>query len=360
MQLRHTSTRALVALCAILLTACLPSRETGPRLVLDANAVSAQREQIAQVLRTPILASLFDTSFAAPISHSRAHGAIDSLLARTGALLAARTAPRPSLARHHAGVAALGVPGSWLPAELRGKTYIRVDGAYSADDDRASEAPANGIRIVLYERLAGNVFGTTPIGHLDLADNSSGSKDIGSAKVVDASGATIASLTWTTETAGASSGTYTVSGTVGTTGKQIVIGDTIAINTATGGKSTKRIVYRSAAAFAGAELLIFTQEFDSDSSTPPFWVGVLANNHVMYAVPTELTETVVGTAIYIDDILVAINDPSRAARYLSPDGGLASPEIVAFIDAASSLASTMPLASLLADDASGMVSHLPR
>jgi hypothetical protein len=355
MQLRHVMSTALAALPAVLLTGCLSSTETGPRFTLNAAAVNAQREQVVQVLRTPVLMSIFDTAFTAPMSTRRAGGPVEALLARTGSLMSSRMSPRPSLSRQRATVSAMVAPGSWLPAEARGKTYVRVNGAYVVDSTRSAEAPANGVRIVLYERLADDSFGTTPIGYLDLADNSTGTKDIGTAKVVDGGGTTMATLTWTTETAGNSAGTYTVAGTLGTTGKQIVVGDTITYATDAFGKTTITPIYRSAAPFAKTEIVFATDAFNADSAPPPLQFGVFADGHAVYFVPGSTQQ---GSAVYIDGYGVAIYDRDAMPPYVSPSGAPLSQDLLSFILAASDLMVSLPLASIVGGDAMGMANRL--
>lgn len=358
MQLRHVMSTALAALPVALLTACLSTTETGPTFTLNAAAVNAQREQVVQVMRTPVLMSIFDTTFEAPISTRRAGGPVEALLARTGALMSNRMSPRPSLSLQRATASAMVAPGSWLPAELRGKTYVRVDGAYVADSTRSAEAPANGVRIVLYERLADDSYGTIPIGYLDLADNSSGTKDIGTAKVVDGGGTTMATLTWTTEMEGNYEGTYTVAGTLGTTGKQIVVGDTIVHTTDVSGKAKITSLYRSAAPFASTDIVFVIPTFNADSAPPPTQLGVFADGHAVYFVPAELSSTKQGTVVYIDGYAVAVYDPEAAQPYVTPSGLPISPDILAFINASSDLMTSLPLASSIGDAAMGMANRL--
>lgn len=356
MQLRHVMSAALPA---VLLTACLSGKETGPKFTLDVNAVKTQREQIVQVLRTPVLVSLFDTSYTAPEIMTRVGGPIDVLLARAGALMAAHAAPQPSLSRQPAAFAAATAPGSWLPEELRGQTYVRVNGGpYQADPERQSEAPANGVRIVLYERLSPSSYGTTPIGYLDLVVSSSGTKDIGTAKVADGAGATLASLTWTTETAGTKKDTYTITGTMGTSTKQIVVADTIDFTTGTNGKTTVRYAYHSAAPFASSEMAYGTPVFNIDSAPPALSMGIIANGHTVHFVPTGASSTLGDAAILINGYLVAFIDPAAVPKYVTPSGAPVSPEMIAFLDATSALAVSMPLGHSLVEDAKEMANRL--
>jgi len=356
MQLRHVMSTALPA---VLLTACLSGKETGPKFTLDVDAVKTQREQIVQVLRTPVLVSLFDTSYTPPQTMARIGGAIDVLLARASALMAAHAAPRPSLLRQPAAFAAATAPGSWLPEDLRGQTYVRVNGGpYQPDPERQTEAPTNGVRIVLYERLSPSSYGTTPIGYLDLVVSASGTKDIGTAKVADGAGTTMASLTWTTETAGTKKDTYTIIGTMGTSTKQIVIADTIDFTTGTNGRTKVSYAYRSSAPFASSEMAYGTPPFDIDSTPPALSMGIIANGHTVYFVPTGTSSTMEDAAVLIDGYLVAFIDPVAVPKYVTSSGAPVSPEIIAFLDATSALAVSMPLAHSLVDDAKGMANRL--
>ncbi len=103
--------------------------------------------------------------------------------------------------------------GPLLPDQFLGRTYVRDVDGYRWDETR-SDAPANGVRFVLYEvdPVTGTP-GTTEIGYVDLIDESTSLAYI--ARVVVATGGVVRINYTVSAVVGEQSVTLTVSGFIG-------------------------------------------------------------------------------------------------------------------------------------------------
>jgi hypothetical protein len=164
---------ALVA--AVAVAAC--SDSTAPTIdQIDAQAAAAKVEPVMNVMDQPALASFgvladFDElpGAAASAASLTAVGRLTSAAARgtwdRSAQLFARSAARSA---------------DVLPADVRGKIYTYNEATGQYEGTTSAEAPANGIRVVLYavNPLTGQISSPlTPVGYVDLIDESNASQN---------------------------------------------------------------------------------------------------------------------------------------------------------------------------------------
>ncbi len=186
MPVRHGRSSWALALIAAFAAAC--SSSSGPQSHL------ASPTQLSADLQT--VSAIFQSSaFQSFGAIGTATGSPAAVSTRAGALLAATpiVAPRSSIQpyadtprrlqalRAMRGAFQSGIAASVIPAPLLGSTFVWdvTNHTYVTDPSATPAAPANGVRIILYavDPLSGLIVEAplTPVGFVDLVDNSAGS-----------------------------------------------------------------------------------------------------------------------------------------------------------------------------------------
>ena len=177
MSLACTSRLAAAAVALLAAGAC--SDPTAPTIdYIDTDAAAAKIEPVLAVMQQPTLSAFVGLGDVGGLPASASAAPIAAVAQFTRAAAhGSWTGATPLLARSAARAAAADV----LPEDVRGNTYVynETTQAYEVATDRA-DAPANGIRVVLYawDALWGRPSSPlTVIGHVDLIDESNASQN---------------------------------------------------------------------------------------------------------------------------------------------------------------------------------------
>jgi hypothetical protein len=167
--------RAAALLATLAVAACGDS--TAPTIDhIDATAASAKVEPVMAVMDQPALASFASLATVTGLPASASAASLTALARLTSSAAHGRwDRSTPLLARTAARSADV------LPPDVRGNTYVYnpQTGSYEVAADR-TDAPSNGIRIVLYawDFLSGAPSSPlTAIGHVDLIDQSTAAQN---------------------------------------------------------------------------------------------------------------------------------------------------------------------------------------
>lgn len=184
MSLVRNARRTAVVVAALAVGACGDS--TAPTIdFIDAQAASAKVAPVAAVMDQPALAS-FTSLGDVPGVPTQASAAVAAVARMASSTAEGRWDPvAPRMARASASSADV------LPPDVRDKLYTYNEATRQYEGAASAEAPANGARIVLYawDLLAGRPSSPlTPIGHVDLIDQSNASQNRLAVIVVRADG----------------------------------------------------------------------------------------------------------------------------------------------------------------------------
>lgn len=340
--MRHCSSVLLLAASASLLGGCGSNDATSPSPALSADTLRAQAGRVAEVAMLPAVEGLLGAGAPPPIFMSTERPAERG-----------RTLP-PTSARlaRYAGVAATVIgAGAWLPPELLGKTWVRVNGAWVADTTR-TDAPANGIHVVLYERLSDGSLGTSVVGLLEAVDSSAadGSVIVGVVRLFDAGGTQLGG--WRFVGSGPlANGAQTVTGTLGPADHRLEFADTITapLDTGTSALGGIFMVEHTDAPFANASVHRASGAMPGGGGDSVlFEERVRSYAHELRTSTTLASPDSAGvtTRVYIDDRLVAIATPV-SPMLLTPDGAPIPLSLRQLMGAADALAFTTPSGSFL-------------
>lgn len=332
---------ALSALALAALAACSDG-PTGNDDAFDLDAVQAQQVLLTEALSAPVLHSLFGSmdmgldfgrgvQSLAPLSRSSA------LSAGGGDGAGLRGALRSVVPTASASVTV--GEGSYVPTEQWGRTYVKdnVNGGMKWDASR-TDAPARGVRIVLYQRTGPDTFSDTPVGALDVIDSSTTELTVGRLNLYDAAGQPVGTFreTSTSMAETATSMTATFTGTVGIAPKTFTVADTMSgtvTHTATG--TTTNLRWRSIgkANFTDAQrsMLVNGMDLGSEGESGTAEMEIRLGGHVTKIVGSGTPDGVGGEAkIYVDGKHVAtVDGDSQELR--SPGGGAVSPKLQTYL-----------------------------
>ena len=161
--------RAATLLAAAAVAAC--SDSTAPTIdYIDAQAAVAKAQPVVAVMDQPAFASFASLADAGGLPTSQS-GAAFAAVARmtTSAVRGGWDGSTPLLARSAARSADV------LPADVRGRLYTYSETTHAYEGAASADAPANGIRIILYatDPLSGRPSSPlSPVGYVDLEDES--------------------------------------------------------------------------------------------------------------------------------------------------------------------------------------------
>jgi hypothetical protein len=364
--------RFALALCSTLLatlslTAC-GSDSTGPRAnELNVAEVEQQVSQIAPVFQNPAIASLVgNIGFELPIYNDvrSSQPRIEALLAHTRTIVAPRLVRQPSAHVQAAQVqrsAMLAASASTfellIPTSAFGRTYVRnMYGTYVVAPSRTG-APADGIRIILYERYGDDSFGTTEVGWLDIRESVTSTTQSYTAKLSDMTGATLGEFTWTlTVSNTGTTSTGVAKGTLGTRDRQLVFADTMKL-TSTQSGGTASLAMHTSAPFANVALHLNMPNlplFDSPSAVT-FTLGYdSGRNTVRIDATVNLATYETSSVVYLNGALIAKLDP-RTGAFTNPSGGRLSAEVEAYLDAISTLSDHLPMGMGVLGEAESLI-----
>ena len=356
----------MLAGAAVLATALTACSSDNPAALdpstLDATEVAAQEAQLETALNVPVLYSLLGESSSsvslsvapAPLNAS---ASLDPLGAVRSNGTLFRQAVKAALSGPMFAVANPGEDANWYIApEVWGQTYVRdaSTGEYVWDDAR-TDAPARGIRIVLYQRTGLETFSNTVVGALDLIDSSTTASQIGRINLYDAQSRVVATFRETNTETGVETRNVnaTFAGTFGVSPRTFVVADTMTgtvTETATTYSSNLRWRSVSKATFINAErsMLIEGLDLGSEEDTGSLEFTIVMGEHTTRMVATS-TGANAGTAqIYIDDTLVAKSvDTIDGPEMRAPDGGEVSPRVRSYLAAVFMAAARLPDATVL-------------
>ncbi|HEU4643490.1 MAG TPA: hypothetical protein VFS44_13620 [Gemmatimonadaceae bacterium] len=321
---RRTPKVLFLAAATLLLGACGTDSLLRPPQPLDAAAIQADEGQLQQVMDVPALASLIGGPGAGFPIFLRTKRTPEVLLSRAGNLLAAHAQRVPTAAVGGVLATAIG-SGAWIDSTLLGKTFVRTDSGYVWDSTR-TDAPANGVRVVLYERMNDGSFGGTVVGMLEMVDSSNAESGvIGIARVFDANGASLGGWRYhdTVTGSGSNVGVATVDGALGEGSRQIVFADTLRADSVAGSSSpVPSFSLNTAVPFAGIAVHFRIDNF-ALSGGLPVSVSLRLTSHLH---ELRLEETITpddptsdSTHVYVDGTLVGLIPPG-ADRLVAPDG----------------------------------------
>ena len=167
------------------LAAC--NNSVGPQAHLaNPQQLSADLQAVSGVLQSPVFQSFgaIDTATGSPAAVTTRPGALLAAapitLPGTGRQPYANAPQRLQALRGASRVLGSGILASLIPSPLLGKTYVWdvTTHAYVQDPSATPAAPSNGVRIILYalDPITGQIVEAplTPVGYVDLVDNSSG------------------------------------------------------------------------------------------------------------------------------------------------------------------------------------------
>ncbi|HEX6534124.1 MAG TPA: hypothetical protein VF041_05980 [Gemmatimonadaceae bacterium] len=327
MRIGSTGWLLLAATTAFLLAAC-GSDATGPAGALDAESVRAQAERVAEIGQLPAVRGLIGTA-----------------LGDTPPIFGRRTA---TALLGRAAVARATGAGAWLASNLLGKTFVRVNGAWVADSTRTG-APANGVRVVLYDRESDGTLGTTEVGLLEAVDSSAadGSTIIGIVRLFDAGGAPVGGWRFVNDPLDPALPT-SVTGSLGPADRALALADTTDFPGSSGtALDGIRTVQRVAAPFVDAGVQRVAEAGSTVFGAPLRITEIVTSHgHTVRSETTVATADSTDVEISIDDRLVA-RIPPGSDSLLAPDGGAAAPSLVDLIHAVDALAAAAPSASAL-------------
>ena len=337
----RSSTFRIFPVLALAAFAACSDGPTGNTPPLDLEQVQAQDALIQQALSAPVLHSLFgglemEPGFGAAPALSRA--AVDgnetfaSARAREGGMREAVRAAIPS--------ATLAEGESWyVQPEQWGRTFVKdpVNGGVMWDPNR-TDAPARGVRIVLYQRTGPDTYSNSPVGALDIIDSSTTEMQVGRLNLYDGGGQLVGSFreTATVMTDATTSLTATFTGTVGIAPRTFTVADTMsgsATHTATGTRTNLRWRSVNRANFTQAEfaLLITGMDLGSAEETGTGEMSITLGEHVTRLVGAGSSSGVAGdTRIYNDGTHVATAD-GDTGEWRSPTGGQVAPRVQTYV-----------------------------
>jgi hypothetical protein len=339
---RALRTPALPALVLASLAACSDG-PTGNDDALDTDAVQAQQVLMREALSVPVLYSLFgsmdsEIEFGRGPSFARTTlESADPLSGVTSDGTSMRDVMRAVLPATQA-TAAEG-EGAYVPVAQWGRTYVKdnVNGGMRWDESR-TDAPARGVRIVLYQRTGPETFGNTPVGALDVIDSSTTQLTLGRLNLYDGGGQLVGTFreTSTSMAETATSMTATFTGTVGVAPKTFTVADTMSgAVTQTASGMTTNLRWRSIgkANFTNAQrsLTVTGMDLGSDSESGTAEWEITVGGHVTKIVGSGSPDGVTGdTRIYIDGKHVASAD-AMSQELRSPNGGTVSPKLQMYL-----------------------------
>lgn len=359
----HRSAFAALAVAA-LAAACSDNNPTGIDTDdLDPAVATQVAAQVQTALQEPVLFSLFGeggsgvllspavspltvsamvgtTDAADPLAGTRSDGAMYRQVLR-----AAIAAAGPMLA-----VAEPGDEADWyVEPTVWGRTYAKdpVTGARYWDESR-TDAPARGVRIVLYQRTAGEEFNNTVVGALDVIDSSSTTEQVGRINVYNGASQLVGSFRETVQKT-PSTMSATFGGTFGIAPRIFVVADTMSGSyTVSGTDTTTNLRWRSVskADFARAEVsfLVTGMNLGDETALPATAeFQITLGDHTTRIVGTGALGDAGGTAdIYIDGKLAArlVNDSDDPLR--GPNGGAVHPRVRQYLTAAMMAAAHLP------------------
>jgi hypothetical protein len=327
----------LLAASASVLGGCGSSDATSPALELSADTLTAQAARIGAVALLPAVQGLLGAGARPPaFTSSRRAEDRERPLPPTSMLL-----PR----RPNVAAAVIGA-GAWLPPGLLGKTFVRVNGAWVADTTR-TDAPADGIRVVLYQRLSDGSLGTTVVGLLEAVDSSAadGSAIVGIVRLLDAGGLPLGG--WRFVGSGRlADGAQSVTGTLGPDDHRLQLADTMTAPLDTGTPEIGGIfmVQHTEAPFANASVERRSGGLSgAEDDSVLFEQRVRSYAHELRRSTTRHAADSAGvaTSVYIDGRLVALVTPDGPMLH-TPDGDPIPLSLHRVIGAADALAFTAP------------------
>jgi hypothetical protein len=350
------------AVLATALTACSDNPAGLDPSELDATEVAAQEAQLESALNVPVLYSLLGESSSsvslsvapAPLNAS---ASLDPLGAVRSNGTLFRQAVKAALTGPMFAVANPGEDASWyIIPEVWGQTYVRdaATGEYMWDDTR-TDAPARGIRIVLYQRTGLETFNNTVVGALDLIDSSTTTSQVGRINLYDAQNHLVATFRETNTETGVETRTVnaTFTGSFGVSPKTFVVADTMTgtvTETATTYSSNLRWRSISKATFMNAErsLLIEGMDLGADEDTGSLELRILMGEHTTRMVASSTGANAGTVQIYVDDALVAKSvETATGAELRAPNGGVLSPKVQSYLTAVFMAAARLPDATVL-------------
>lgn len=337
---RALRTASLTAFALSAAAACSDG-PTGNDAALDLDAVQAQQVLIREALNAPVLYSLFGSMDDVVEFGSRASFARTAL--ESGDALAGVTSDGTSIRdvmRAVMPAASSGAfEGAYVPAEQWGRTYVKddVNGGLRWDPSR-TDAPARGIRVVLYQRTGPETFSNTAVGALDVIDSSTTALTVGRLNLFDAAGQQVGTFRETAtsmaETATSMAATFT--GNVGVAPRTFTVADTMSgtvTQTATGMTTNVRwrSIGRADFTSASRSLTVTGMDLGSDSESGTAEWEVTLGGHVTKLVGSGSPDGLTGdTRIYIDGRHVASAD-ADSEELRTPSGGEVSPKLQMYL-----------------------------
>jgi hypothetical protein len=215
--------RAFAVLGIALAAACSDSTSSnGPGTLVDPAATAGALASFDSALASPVLASFtFLSGSLRPAAALAGAGRV--LVATRPAPPTPGTSPAAAAVRRLSGLRALAASplnpqGPLIPDTLYGSVYTWDSASAGYTRSQTSGGPANGVRFTLYaiDPLTGTVsFPLTPVGRLDLLDESSGPTNAQLHVIVENTGGTTTYLDYTTSlTVGLGTLTATATGSV--------------------------------------------------------------------------------------------------------------------------------------------------
>lgn len=360
---------SLIALCTTL-AACGGDDPTGlDGDALDVTEVTQQQAEILEALEAPVLYSILGSmdselslSFQSqPLVVGEPVVTLDRArplgMASNGSAL--RAAVRAALASSgiQANAAEPGEEAEWfVDPEVWGNTYTKnAEGFYEWDANR-TDAPARGVRIVLYQRTGVDTHNATVVGSLDAIDSSTTAMTVGRINIRDAQGQLVGSFRETSSRTG--TGTVTVSetftGTLGVAPKVFTVADTISgTETETADDYSTNLRWRSVtkAPFANAEMsmLITGLDYGDETEASSETIITIAGRTTRMTA-TSSAQGVTTSRVYIDDDLVATityNHETEEETVEGPNGGELSQKVEQYLTAVTHTAAVLPNALVL-------------
>ena len=359
---RSIRTLAGAAVLATALTACSDNPAGIDPSNLDATEVAQAEAQLESALNVPVLYSLLgesssSVSLSVAPAPMNASASLDPLGAVRSNGTLFRQAVKAALSGPMFAVANPGEDANWyIIPEVWGQTYVRdaATAEYVWDDSR-TDAPARGIRIVLYQRTGMETFSNTVVGALDLIDSSTTTTQVGRINLYDAQNRLVATFRETNTETGVETRTVnaTFTGTFGVSPKTFAVADTMTgtvTETATTYSSNLRWRSIAKATFMNAErsMLIEGLDLGSEEDSGSLEIVILMGEHTTRMVASS-TGANAGTAqIYIDNTLVAKSvETATGTEMRAPDGGEVSPKVRSYLTAVFMAAARLPDATVL-------------
>ncbi|HYT05394.1 MAG TPA: hypothetical protein VEM13_11005 [Gemmatimonadales bacterium] len=296
--------RGLAVAAALVAAACNDS--TGPQAHLsDPQGLNADAQTVAGVLQSPAFQSFSALTFAtgSPVGAPSRAGALlraaPIVPPRASTQLYTAAPQRLEALRLAASTFSSGISASVIPGTLLGKTFVWDEAThqYVEDPSATPTAPANGVRIILYQVDAFGQVIEPPVavGFVDLLDESTTSPPVDKLHIIVKDG--------TPSAPGTTYADYTVSATV--------TGDppTAFTATAAGSVSDGTRTLTFSATFAATQL---------DTDNPDYQIDIVwdLDNPVVHV---ELHETI--TSSSPDDATLSINfSVTRGGETVSVEG----------------------------------------